>query len=76
MVFGPVGTSSVMWDASEEWELELWALGVWMLVAGCWMRVIGTMELQGMVWRLGMTGIGNAEGVIWVGIDHVIRNHE
>lgn len=36
MVFGPVGISSVMWDASEELELELWALGVWILDARDW----------------------------------------
>ena len=36
MVFGPVGFSNVMWDASEKLELELWALGVWILDARDW----------------------------------------
>ena len=36
------------------------------------MRVIGIMALQGTVWGLGMSRLGNAEGVVWAGIDHVI----
>ncbi|TEY37783.1 hypothetical protein BOTCAL_0508g00010 [Botryotinia calthae] len=31
------------------------------------------MALQGTVWGLGISGLGNAEGVVWAGIDHVIQ---
>ncbi|KAF7891605.1 hypothetical protein EAF00_007907 [Botryotinia globosa] len=72
MVFGPVGTSSVLYYVGCLGGIGAGTLGVKSLDAGCWMRVIGIMGLQGMAWGLGMTGIGNAEGVIWVGIDHVI----